>query len=211
MPPTASARLPPCRQLESTASSTWLTWSFYINGAAGPRQLPSLVAVVGGGASAEGSAKQRLERLIEREVKALFPAGTARRVALVGHDDDDAAMKPDEVTVRVFIDANVGEDDQTGLNSWAHTYQAQIRRLRPQLSLRIARPPVWWARALRPTLLEFTMEEAQKPAARARLTLPHDPALAEKQLSGDEIVLSGLGLLRAGYVSPSAPSRQRRI
>jgi hypothetical protein len=66
--------------------------------------------MVGGEAGAEGSAKQRLERLIEREVKALFPAGAVRRVALVEHDDE-AAIKPDEVTARVFIDANVGEDD----------------------------------------------------------------------------------------------------
>ena len=50
----------------------------------------------------ERAAVDRLERLIDREMKTRFPAGGIRRVAVLQHDDDPA-IEPDELLVRVFI------------------------------------------------------------------------------------------------------------
>ena len=49
----------------------------------------------------------RLERRIDREVKARFGPGVVRRVTLLQHDDD-AAIEPGDLLVRVVIEAAGG-------------------------------------------------------------------------------------------------------
>ena len=140
----------------------------------------------------ERAAMDRIEHEIDRELKARFPAGAVRRVALLQHGDDPA-IEPGELLVRVFIEAaGPPEHYQRSLDAWEHAHEARMRRLRRELSLRL---PV--AR-----LLEFTVDDAGDPAAAPRITMPADPALADEPVSGREIVETALALLRAGYVFP---------
>jgi hypothetical protein len=147
----------------------------------------------------------RLTRTVEREVKARFPAGTVRRVAVLQHGDDPA-IAPEELMIRVFVaaagtaetagaDAAGGqqpEDPQRVLDEWARDHEIGMRRMRRELSLRL--PPA--------RLLEFTVETAGDSAAAPRITMPDDPALADEPLSTREIVVTAMSLLRTGYVFP---------
>ena len=105
----------------------------------------------------------RLERRIDREVKARFGSGVVRRVTLLQHDDD-AAIEPGDLLVRVVIEAAGGpEDYQRSLDEWAQAHQTGMKRLRRELSLRLPEA----------RLLEFTMDG---PGGTARITMPDDPA-----------------------------------
>jgi Peptidase family S41/N-terminal domain of Peptidase_S41 in eukaryotic IRBP len=140
----------------------------------------------------ERAAVERLQRLIDREVKARFPAGGVRRVAVLQHSDDPA-IEPGELLVRLFIEADGGPgDDQRSLDAWAQAHQAGMKRIRRELSLRL--PPA--------RLLEFTVDGASDPGAAPRITMPDDPALTSAPLSGPEIVEAALALLRANYIFP---------
>jgi Peptidase family S41/N-terminal domain of Peptidase_S41 in eukaryotic IRBP len=138
----------------------------------------------------ERSELTRLERMIDREVKARFAPGTVRRVAVLQHGDDPA-IEPEELLVRVFIEAGGGpEDQQRSLDVWAEDHQTGMKRMRRELSLRL--PPA--------RLLEFTVDTGD-PAA-PRITMPDDPALTNEQLPPREIVHIALAELRAMYVFP---------
>ncbi len=140
----------------------------------------------------ERTEMDRMERMIDREVRARFPAGAVRRVALLQHGDDPV-IEPGELMVRVFIEAAGGpEDDQQRLDGWAQVHQARMRRLRRELSLRLPRA----------RLLEFTVDDPGDPDAAPRMTMPDDPALTGEPLSAREIVETALALLRTGYVFP---------
>jgi Peptidase family S41/N-terminal domain of Peptidase_S41 in eukaryotic IRBP len=135
---------------------------------------------------------QRLERQIDREVKARFMPGAVRRVALLQHGDDPA-IEPGELLVRVFIETAGGpEDQQRSLDEWAQAHQAGMRRMRRELSLRL--PPA--------RLLEFTVDDDTDPGAAPRITMPDDPALTGEQLPPREIVNLALAELRTMYVFP---------
>src|SRR6516162_7088972 len=131
---------------------------------------------------------KRLEREINSEVKARWPAGMVRRVAVLQHGDDPA-IEPDALLIRVFVEAGDGPDDQRSLDEWAQANQAGMKRMRREVSLRLPEA----------TLLEFAIDS---PAVTARIAMPDDPALAGEQLSPREIVETALGLLRASYVFP---------
>ncbi len=136
----------------------------------------------------------RLEERINREVTARFPAGSVRRATLV-LDTDDPALEPDELLVRVFVDAPgpSGADPQQFLDDWARTHEVGMRRLRRELSLRL--PPA--------RLLEFTVETPADDAAPApRITVPDDPALTTEPLPATELIDIITGLLRSSYVFP---------
>jgi Peptidase family S41/N-terminal domain of Peptidase_S41 in eukaryotic IRBP len=140
----------------------------------------------------ERAAVQHLERVIDRELKARFPAGAVRRVAVLQHSDDPA-IEPGELLVRLFIEADGGPDDyQRSLDTWARAHQAAMKRIRRELSLRL--PPA--------RRLEFTVDGASDPGAAPRITMPDDPALTSAPLSGPEIVEAALALLRSNYVFP---------
>ena len=132
---------------------------------------------------------KRFEREINSEVKARWPAGVVRRVAVLQHGDDPA-IEPDGLLIRVFVEPGGGSaDDQRSLDEWAQANQAGMKRMRREVSLRLPEA----------TLLEFAIDS---PAATARITMPDDPALAGEQLSTREIVETALVLLRASYVFP---------
>jgi hypothetical protein len=91
----------------------------------------------------ERAAVERLERLIDREVKARFLAGGVRRVAVLQHSDDPA-IEPGELLVRLFVETGGGpEDSQPSLDAWAQAHQAAMKRIRRELSLRL--PPGCWS------------------------------------------------------------------
>ena len=137
---------------------------------------------------------KRLEREINSEVKARWPAGMVRRVTVLQHGDDPA-IGPDELLVRVFVEAGGGSGDyQRSLDEWAQANQAAIKRMRRELSLRLPEA----------RLLEFAIDS---PASTARITMPDDPALAGEQLSTREIVETALALVRASYVFPDLAER----
>jgi hypothetical protein len=131
----------------------------------------------------------RLERDINNEVRARWPAGAVRRVAMLRHGDDPA-IEPDELLVRVVIDAEPGpEDQQQALDEWARAHQTEMRQMRRELSLRLPEA----------RLLEFTID-APDPAA--KITMLDDPALTNEPMPEREVVETALRLLRRSYVFP---------
>jgi len=98
-------------------------------------------------ADVEQAAADRLERLIDREVKARFPAGGIWRVAVLRHGDDPA-VEPGELTVRLFVETGGGPEDGSGCDlpsagrrGWPHDSQ-QPSRARASADLPVAGP---WA------------------------------------------------------------------
>src|SRR5215469_627938 len=146
----------------------------------------------GGTLTVERPMIDRLERRIDREVKARFGPGVVRRVTLLQHDDD-AAIEPGDLLVRVVIEAAGGpEDYQRSLDEWAQAHQTGMKRLRRELSLRL--PPA--------RLLEFTVDDRGGGVATPRITMPDDPVLTAEPLPTREIVETALSLLRASYIFP---------
>ncbi len=140
----------------------------------------------------EQAAMDRIEREIDREVKARFPAGAVRRVTLL-QAGDDPAIGPGELLVRVFIETAAGPADyRRSLDAWALAHEARMRRLRRELSLRLPEA----------RLLEFTVGDAGDPGAPPRITVPDDPALTAEPVPPRELVGTALAVLRAGYVFP---------
>jgi hypothetical protein len=139
---------------------------------------------------------RRLERTIEREVRAGFGADAVTRVAFL-QPGADPAIGPDELLVRVFIAADPDPDPDAGpelaLAAWAQAHEAGMRSLRRELSRRLP--------AAR--LLEFTVEDAGSGTA-PRITLVDDPALLDEPLSAADIVQLVARQLRASYVFPDA-------
>ncbi|MGP7995858.1 MAG: S41 family peptidase [Streptosporangiaceae bacterium] len=117
-----------------------------------------------------------IERVLDHEVKALFPDGAVLRAELRPGDD------PGQLVVRVFIP---GTEDVAG---WAEEHRASMAELRRELSLRLPS-----ARQL-----EFT---SGAPGA-AVISMPDDGSLAAEQLPSREIVIRALALLRENYVFP---------
>ena len=124
----------------------------------------------------------RLERRINREIIARFPAGTVERVALV-RDHEDPALEPGELLIRVFAQTPDGS-----LDTWAQDHQVGMRRLRREVSLRLPEA----------RLLEFTVPG---PDAE-RITLADDPALATAPVPVAEAVAVMAGVIRTRYVFP---------
>jgi Peptidase family S41/N-terminal domain of Peptidase_S41 in eukaryotic IRBP len=132
-----------------------------------------------------------LESQIDREVKARFQPGAVCRVAVAEHGDDPL-LGPGELLVRVFVPAGEPGDDRRSLDEWARAHETGMKRLRRELSLRLPEA----------RLLEFTVEGASDPDAAPRITMAHDPAMAEAPLPPREIVATALSVLRADYVFP---------
>ena len=117
-----------------------------------------------------------ITRVLDHEVKELFPDGAVLRAELRPGDG------PGQLTVRVFIP---GTED---LAAWADAYREQMEELRRELSLRLPSAK----------LLEFTSDAADSPL----ISMPDDGSLAAEQLSSREIVIKALELLRDNYVFP---------
>jgi hypothetical protein len=147
----------------------------------------------------------RLERYVNDEILASFPAGTVQRVVLL-QEGDSPDLGQEELLVRVFVvpAASVQEaasgaegglqavpDRQGPLQSWAAQHATAMRRLRRELSIRL--PPA--------RLLEFTVDDGD-PAGAPRIVMAHDPELADEQVPPREIVETALSVLRSRYVFP---------
>ena len=132
--------------------------------------------------------QDRLERIINHEVRERFLAGAVRRAVVLQHGDDPG-VGAGQLMVRVFVTA----EDATGLAAWQRAHQQGMDTFRRELSLRLP--------AAR--LLEFTVEGADAP----RISVPDDGSLAAEQPSGREIVAKAMELLRANYVFPDQAER----
>lgn len=131
----------------------------------------------------ERAEQAMVERVINHEMQERFSAGAVQRAVLLQHDDEPA-IEPGQLLVRVFVEAS----DEPGLTAWQSAHQGGIDAIRRELSLRLP--------AAR--LLEFTFDQPGAP----RISVPDDGSLAAEQLSGREIVTKALELLRANYVFP---------
>jgi peptidase S41-like protein len=135
----------------------------------------------------ERAEQAMVERVINHEMQQRFSAGAVRRAVLLQHDDDPA-IEPGELLVRVFVEAS----DEPGLTAWQSAHQGGIDAIRRELSLRLPA-----ARRL-----EFTIDSPGDQPGAPRISVPDDGSLAAEQLSGREIVTKALELLRANYVFP---------
>jgi hypothetical protein len=159
----------------------------------------------------------RLERQVNDEILARFPAGTVQRAALL-QEADDARIGPDELLVRVFVGLAGGpQEGQPGgsdkdaapsgeeiLQLWAAEHANAMRRLRRELSWRLPQA----------RLLEFTIDDdgAAEGAADGAtslaaggapsIVLPHDEELARQAVPPREIVQTAVAILRSRYVFP---------
>src|SRR5690349_22022704 len=135
----------------------------------------------------ERAEQAMVERVINREMQKRFSAGAVQRAVLLQHDDDPA-IEPGQLLVRVFVEAS----DEPGLTAWQSAHQEGIDAIRRELSLRLP--------AAR--LLEFTIDSPGDQPGAPRISVSDDGSLAAEQLSGREIVTKALELLRANYVFP---------
>ncbi len=132
---------------------------------------------------------RRVERMVDLELRARFPAGSVRRVALLGPGEDER-IGPDELLVRVVIEAPGGPGDrQRSLDEWAQAHEPRMKQVRRELSFRLPEA----------RLLEFT---AGEDSGAPRITMPDDPAATAEPLSAREIVTIALQTLRTSYVFP---------
>ena len=135
----------------------------------------------------ERAEQAMVERVINHEMQERFSAGAVQRAVLLQHDDEPA-IEPGQLLVRVFVEAS----DEPGLTAWQSAHQGGIDAIRRELSLRLP--------AAR--LLEFTIDSPGDQPGAPRISVPDDGSLAAEQLSGREIVTKALELLRANYVFP---------
>jgi hypothetical protein len=80
----------------------------------------------------ERAALDRLQQMIDGEVKERFPEGAVRRVVLLQYGDDPV-VEPGEMRVRVLIPA----DDKAGDKDWAHENRTRIMAFRRWLAERL--------------------------------------------------------------------------
>lgn len=125
----------------------------------------------------------RLERQVNDEIVARFPAGAVQR-ATVLTANDDPQISSDEFLIRVFV-ALSGDES---LQSWAAQHETAMRRLRREVSWRL--PPA--------RLLEFTIDQDDAE----RIVMPHDAELASAPVPPREIVETAMAILRSRYVFP---------
>ena len=133
----------------------------------------------------------RIQRVINHEVRERFPDGAVQRAVLLQHGDDPA-IEPGTLLVRVFIPApgeRAGYEE--ALAAFADAHRTRLKTLRRELSARLPEA----------RLLEFTFDDPDP--ATPRIELPDDG----EPMSGREIVTTALELLRANYVFPEVADR----
>jgi hypothetical protein len=142
------------------------------------------------GGAVEQADVDRIQRVIDHEVKERFPDGAVLRAVLLRHGEDPA-IEPGTLLVRVFIPAPGGAADYgPALAEWEQAHRTGMVALRRELSLRLPSARV----------LEFTFDDAGPDTP--RIMIRDDGSLAAEQMSGREIVTAALALLRANYVFP---------
>jgi len=82
----------------------------------------------------EEPALDRVQQLIEDDVKARFPGGGIERVAVLQYGDDPA-VEPGELAVRVFVAAEGGPDDRERVvGDFGRAFRRELDQLRCDLS-----------------------------------------------------------------------------
>jgi hypothetical protein len=145
----------------------------------------------GTGAEMDQSEASRLERVINRELGERFPDDAVLRAALLQHDDDPA-IEPGQLMVRVFLRApgeRAGYEE--ALAAFADAHRTRLKTLRRELSARLPEA----------RLLEFTFDDPDP--ATPRIELPDDG----EPMSSREIVTTALELLHDSYVFPEVADR----
>ena len=133
----------------------------------------------------------RIERVINRELGERFPDGAVLRAEVRQHDDDPA-IEPGQLMVRVLIPAPSGRAEyEESLAAWQDAHRTRMETLRRDLSARLPEA----------RLLEFTFDDPDP--ATPRIELPDDGT----PMSGRDIVTTALALLRANYVFPEVADR----
>src|SRR3984957_14175478 len=134
---------------------------------------------------------RRIERVINRELREFFPDGSFVRAEL-RRPDDDPAIEPGQLTVRVLIPVP-GEraDYEQSLAAWQDAHRTRMEMLRRELSARLPE-----ARTL-----EFTFDDPDPATPRIELLDDGSP------MSGRDVVSTALALLRANYVFPEVADR----
>ena len=85
----------------------------------------------------EKAAVDRLQELIDEEVKKRFPADAVRQVKVLQYGDDPV-VEPGELAVRVYINAPDDRDEQEkALQSFEAAHRETIKKLRDDLSARL--------------------------------------------------------------------------
>ena len=137
--------------------------------------------------------RDRLNRVVDHEVKGHFPPGAVRRAVLVRHGDEPG-IEPGQTLLRMYVLAADATDEQA-LAAWRDAHQAGVDELRRDLSRRLPSA----------RLIELTFDDAGPDAP--RITVADDGSQAAEQLSAREIVTKALELLRAAYVFPEQAER----
>jgi hypothetical protein len=132
--------------------------------------------------------RDRLNRVVDHDVKGHFPPGAVRRAVLLRHGDEPG-IDPGQSRLRVFVPAQDAADEQA-LEAWRNAHGAEVDELRQDISRRLPSARV----------LELTFDDAGPDAP--CITAPDDGSQAAEQLSAREIVTRALELLRANYVFP---------
>jgi Peptidase family S41/N-terminal domain of Peptidase_S41 in eukaryotic IRBP len=134
---------------------------------------------------------RRIERVINRELAERFPGGAVLR-AEVRRRDDDPAIEPGQLTVRVLIPApSARAEYEQSLAAWQDAHRTRMETLRRELSARLPE-----ARTL-----EFTFDDPDPGTPRIELADDGRP------MSGRDIVTTALALLRENYVFPDVADR----
>jgi hypothetical protein len=134
---------------------------------------------------------RRIERVINRELAERFPGGAVLRAQVRRHDDDPA-IEPGQLMVRVLIPAPAGRAEyEESLAAWQDAHRTRMEALRRELSARLPEA----------RLLEFTFDDPDP--ATPRIELPDDG----RPMSGRDIVTTALALLRENYVFPDVADR----
>jgi len=141
----------------------------------------------------EPDERDRLNRVVDHEVKDHFPPGVVRRAVLLRHGDEPD-IEPGQLRLRVFVPAEDAADEQA-LATWRDTHGAAVDELRRDLSRQLPSA----------RLLEFTVGDGGPDAP--RITVADDGTQAAGQLSARETVTKAMELLRANYVFPELAER----
>jgi Peptidase family S41/N-terminal domain of Peptidase_S41 in eukaryotic IRBP len=135
--------------------------------------------------------RSRIERVINRELGERFPDGAVLRAEVRRHDDDPA-IEPGQLMVRVLIPAPSGRAEYVDrLAAWQDAHRTRMETLRRDLSARLPEA----------RLLEFTFDDPDPATPRIEMLDDGTP------MSGRDIVTTALALLRANYVFPEVADR----
>src|ERR1700722_13947143 len=139
----------------------------------------------------------RIGRVINRELREFFPAGSFARAEL-RRPDDDPTIEPGQLMVRVLIPVPSGRAEyDESLAAWQDAHRPRMEALRRELSARLPEA----------RLLEFTFDDPDP--ATPRIELPDDG----RPRSGRDIVTTepALAELLTGHLNEICDDKHLRV